>query len=80
MPSKKPKPELPTYEQKRSQVFDDFETAITVQMARINTRLARFDERYRHINKTTRNNGPLIVEGGTVLAPRGDDVSVTTKK
>ncbi len=78
-PRKQPAQEL-TYEQRRARMFGDFEASITAQMARINERMARFDDRVRQVNKGSRDNGPLIVEGGSVLAYQGDDADVEHRK
>lgn len=69
-----------SYDAKRARVFNDFEVAIAEQMARIEERLSRSAARVRHANMPTIDNGPLTLEGGSVIAYRGDEVTVESKK
>ena len=69
-----------TADKRRREMFEEFEAALLTQMARINERLTRTDNRLRHANRHTLDNGPLTVEGGSALAYGGDDVEVEHKK
>lgn len=71
---------IPYDAERQAQILDDFEIALATQTARINNRLTQHGNRVRQANKKTLNTGPLIVEGGSGIAYRGDDTDVEHKK